>query len=138
MSKFVFDRFAMLAFFQDEPGAMRVQQIMEAGSHERWISTINVGETFYISARRSDLLNAEEVLQDLLKMPMQIVEPWFALTMKAAQLKARHRLSYADCFAAALAMRFDAAVVTGDPEFEQIEDIVDIEWLPAKPKNARR
>jgi ribonuclease VapC len=49
-------------------------------------------------------------------------------------------MSYADCFAAALAQRLDAAVVTGDPEFEDIERAgeLKVEWLPPKPKSRRR
>ena len=39
-------------------------------------------------------------------------------------------MSYADCFAAALAQRESAAVVTGDPDFRQVEQLVAIDWLP--------
>jgi uncharacterized protein len=47
----------------------------------------------------------------------------------AAELKARHALSYAECFAAATAIKHEAAVVTGDPEFKKVEDLVAIEWI---------
>jgi len=53
-----------------------------------------------------------------------------SLALAAAYIKGFHRLSYADCLAAALAQRLNGAVVTGDPEFKQIESLVTVEWLP--------
>jgi predicted nucleic acid-binding protein len=44
-------------------------------------------------------------------------------------MKARFPLSYADAFALATAVRFRARLVTGDPEFEAAEDLVEVEWL---------
>jgi predicted nucleic acid-binding protein len=38
-------------------------------------------------------------------------------------------MSYADCFAAALAKERKAEVVTGDPEFKQIEPEVKVHWI---------
>jgi ribonuclease VapC len=50
----------------------------------------------------------------------------------AVRLKATYPLSYADCFAAALAQRLGATVVTGDPEFHPLEDdgLIAVDWLP--------
>jgi len=47
----------------------------------------------------------------------------------AAKIKAEHPLSFADCFAATLARKHDASIVTGDPEFKKIEHLVTVEWL---------
>ena len=47
----------------------------------------------------------------------------------AGDLKARHRISYADCFAAALAKDRKADLVTGDKEFKKIEGDVSVHWL---------
>ena len=38
-------------------------------------------------------------------------------------------LSYADCFAVASALRHDACILTGDPEFKNVEQIVEIDWV---------
>jgi hypothetical protein len=50
-------------------------------------------------------------------------------SITAATIKANHRLTYAGTFAAALAMREDAPLMTGDPEFRQLGDQVAIHWL---------
>jgi len=49
--------------------------------------------------------------------------------IEAAKLKSIRRLSYADSFAAALASRQDAVLVTGDPELHEMRDLLKIEWL---------
>ena len=54
-----------------------------------------------------------------------------ALLLKAASLKARYPISYADSFAAALAKIRNCALLTGDPEFRILEkeNIISIVWL---------
>ena len=41
----------------------------------------------------------------------------------------RHKMSYADCFAAALAKDRKAELVTGDKEFKQVDGEVNVRWL---------
>jgi hypothetical protein len=44
--------------------------------------------------------------------------------------KATKKMSYADCFAAALAKIRNAELVTGDPEFKVVEsELKKIRWL---------
>jgi hypothetical protein len=43
--------------------------------------------------------------------------------------KAKEKIAYADCFAAALAREKKAQLVTGDPEFKPLEDEVNILWI---------
>jgi predicted nucleic acid-binding protein len=39
-------------------------------------------------------------------------------------------MAYADCFAAALARLRNAELVTGDPEFKEVESKLKVAWLP--------
>ena len=48
---------------------------------------------------------------------------------KASEIKAEYPISYADCFAAATAMNYHAVILTGDPEFKTLGDIVSVEWI---------
>ncbi|MBI5483675.1 MAG: DUF4411 family protein [Deltaproteobacteria bacterium] len=48
---------------------------------------------------------------------------------RAAELKARFAMSYADTFVVASAMEHNATVVTGDTEFRQVESLVKILWI---------
>jgi predicted nucleic acid-binding protein len=51
------------------------------------------------------------------------------LVRQAAVYKATRKISYADAFAAALAKIKNAELITGDREFEQVEDDIKIGWL---------
>ena len=46
------------------------------------------------------------------------------------------QIPYADCFAAATAIKEKATVVTGDPEFRKVEGLVGIDWLGGKKEKA--
>ena len=60
------------------------------------------------------------------------VEADWALAKEAGRFKAKNRMSFADCFAAALAKNRKASLVTGDREFKQVESEININWLAAK------
>lgn len=60
---------------------------------------------------------------------IKFVDPDWSLTKIAAGYKVKGNISYADCFAAALAKQKNAALLTGDPEFKPLEKEVDIVWL---------
>ena len=51
------------------------------------------------------------------------------LTPASAHVKANHTLAYADPFAAALARDLNGQVVTGDPEFRDVESLVSVRWI---------
>jgi predicted nucleic acid-binding protein len=94
------------------------------------MNDINVGEVYYILHRRKDAESAAYFLDNILPaLPVELVSNSFADVMRAAKIKAAHPLAYADCFAADTARRYQALLVTGDPEFKKTADIVDIEWL---------
>jgi predicted nucleic acid-binding protein len=51
------------------------------------------------------------------------------LARQAALFKSGKKISYADCFAAALAKLRRAELVTGDPDFKQVEWKVQVLWI---------
>jgi len=51
------------------------------------------------------------------------------LARQAAIFKATKKMAYADCFAAALAKLRNVELVTGDPEFKEVEKEIKIGWL---------
>ena len=139
MTRYVHDSFSLLAYLRDEPGGVQVRQLFVNPSHQHWMSVINLGEVFYKTAKEHGDDRAEEIVSNVTDMAIELIEADFYLAMHAARIKARFRMSYADCFAAALAQRIEATVVTGDPEFEAIEQAGElrIEWLTPKPKTRR-
>ena len=140
MTRYVHDSFSLLAHFWEEPSGPRIDELIADRRHRHWISVINLGEALYKTARQEGSDGAERLLGAVFDLPLQLVDADYALTMDAARIKARYRMSYADCFAAALAQRLGATIVTGDPEFEAIAQAgeLQIEWLTPKPKARRR
>jgi ribonuclease VapC len=126
------DSYAILAFLNDEEGAERVAGLLEDAVETRaplLVNEINVGEVYYIVAKHRSEDAAEQALLHLDRLPLELVSNTFDEVLEAARLKARFPLSYADAFALATAIRFDARLVTGDPEFETAEDLVDVDWI---------
>jgi ribonuclease VapC len=93
------------------------------------MNEINVGEVFYIIAKARSLEKAEDFLHRLATLPIQPVSNTFPDVLEAARVKAQFPLSYADAFAVSTALRSQAIVITGDPEFHTVEHLVEIAWL---------
>ncbi len=129
---YVMDSYAMLAYLNGEAGQRRVQEILTlALSHdvEVYLGMINLGEILYIVERRRGLTQAQRTLSLIESLPLTICDTTRTLVLDAAHIKAGHGISYADAFAAALAQSENAIVVTGDPEFNAVTELVQIEWL---------
>lgn len=130
---YVLDSFALLAFLADEPGADQVRRVLEHGARHAeslWISVISLGECLYIVEREQGLAAAHRAIAAIRQMPVLEAEANRERTFAAAHVKAHHRVSFADAFAVALAQEKMAAVVTGDPEFRQVEALAPVLWLP--------
>lgn len=132
--RFVLDSYALLALLQDAPEAEPVKGLVEralSGKCDLAMSIVNLGEVAYITEREKGLSKAQEVLARVDELPIRFVAANRSHAMAAAHIKAHWPMAYADCFAAALAVIEDAAVVTGDPEFEQLESasVLQVAWL---------
>ncbi len=137
MKNYVLDSYAVLMYFQDETGANKVEELFRQasqGTAVMLISTINLGEIAYITQRKAGLEGKIKLLHAIDLLPITVVDADRSLALKAAAIKARHAISYADCFALALAQINEGTVVTGDPEYKKIEKLVPIHWLPEKPR----
>lgn len=128
----VLDSWAVMAYLEDEDAGSTVAKMLaDAHEHETplFMATINLGEVWYIIAREVSEPEAERAVADLTKLGIRFVDADWHLTRIAAGFKAKYRMSYADCFAAALAKEHKADLVTGDKEFEQVQNDVRITWL---------
>ena len=128
---YVLDSFALLAYLEDEVGAGRVTALFGQAKKQNniWMSVINLGEVLYITEREQDVLASRKALAAIEQLPVEIVAADRVLTLAAAHIKANFPIAYADAFAVALGQMKRASVVTGDPEFKQVESLVTIEWL---------
>ena len=128
----VFDSWAVLAYLGDEASGREVADLITSAHEGRipmYLSIVNAGEVWYILAREISELQADKAVTDLTNLGIELVDANWSLTRIAGTFKARHRMSYADCFAAALAKERKSELVTGDKEFKQVEAEVSVRWL---------
>ena len=132
MRQYVLDSYAMIAYFEDEAGADRVARILKQliqGKAKGYMSVVNSGEVYYNTMREEGVDEAEKVILQLDKFPIQIVEVNRDLAYEAAKLKGKYRIAYADCFAVALSVKLNATLVTGDPEFKKVKERISFQWI---------
>ena len=112
----VFDSWAILAYAYNEPAADEVENLLVESTRlqNAWMSSINLGEVWYSLARRKSRDIAEQQLAILAHIGLERVDVDWPMVLQAADYKSRHKISYADAFAAALAKRRNAELVTGD------------------------
>ncbi len=131
--KRLLDSFAILVYLNKEKGFQKVRDMLaEAQKSGEFIlmNGVNVGEVYYILFRKRGQKQADYFLETILAaLPITIITNTFNDVIDAAKIKAEYPLSFADCFAAALARKHDASIVTSDPEFKKIEHLVTVEWL---------
>jgi ribonuclease VapC len=128
----VLDSWAIMSYLGGEPSAEKVANIM-ADAHEGdiplFMSVVNAGEVWYILAREVSVAEADSSTRQLRQLGINFVDADWELAHEAAGFKSKHKMSFADCFAAALAKQKKAQLITGDHEFKQIEGDVSITWL---------
>lgn len=134
MATKVLDSWALIAFFEDEPAAEAVEKLLAqatAEKHKLLLSVVNWGEIYYNTMREVSREAAEQQARAIATLPIDIVGVGDDLTLarQAAIYKATHKMAYADCFAAALAKSKNAELLTGDPEFKEVEKEIKVNWL---------
>jgi len=132
---YVLDTSAWLTLIEDEAGADVVQSILESansGNVEILVSFMSFMEVFYITLQEREIEEAETRLRMMASLPITRVESTVSLSIAAGRLKAKHRMSVADAWIAALAQERSATLVHKDPEFEQIEDELQVFKLSYK------
>ena len=141
-ARFCLDAFAWLAWLQDEPGAASVQRCLDAaerGQADCVTSIINLGEAFYRLVRVDRRDQAESLWRMALRrrLPVSVKEATQRRVRRAADLKSNHAIAYADAFAVATALEFQATLLTGDPELKPLVGRYElkVEWLPQRGRS---
>jgi ribonuclease VapC len=133
MATKVLDSWALIALFNEEPAADEVEKLLHAatsGRHTLLMHVINWGEIYYTTMRRGGESAAKAIAADLYQMPIDVIESTgLEFVTQAAAFKATRKLSYVDCFAAALAKLRRCELVTGDREFKALENEIKLGWL---------
>ena len=132
MKEYVLDANALVRLFRNAPGANAVDDLVrqaKAGRAHLSISVVNLTEVLYILAR---YFGQEKALL-CIDRARRVAEPVPAdeqTSIDTGILRIRYKLGLADCFAAELAMRTGATLVTADPEFARLGKQLKVLALP--------
>ncbi len=129
MVKIVIDSHPMIVFLNREAKHEKVKAFLKNAVKEKArmiMSAINFGEIYYVVYRAEGKAAADSLLPLISAIPIDIIPPDIDTVILAARYKAHKKMSYADCFTAALAKNTGAMILTGDPEFREVEKEIDI------------
>jgi uncharacterized protein len=128
----VLDSYSLIAYIEGEAGKDTMIELFRSARDSGkncLLSVVNWGEVYYITLREAGQPRADQVAHVISTLPIHLVPADLELAKQAAVFKAGKKMSYADCFAAALAKHRRVELVTGDKEFKQVEGDVKILWL---------
>ena len=134
-NSFVLDSYAVIGYLENESFSGRIQELLtnaKKGDPRLYFHAIHLGEVFYITLREQGQTLADLAYSRIKALPLKIVNHIDEkLLLQAATVKASYPISYADCFAAAMAMINKCPLLTGDPEFKSLEKegLITVEWL---------
>ena len=132
MKAAVLDSYAIITFLQRQPGYEEVAKLFEectAKDRELFVCVVNWGEVIYHALRAGGEEKAQLAEEVMRAIPVTVLDANREIALQAARFKAVLKMSYADCFAAALAMKKKCELVTGDKEFKMVEKEVKVRWI---------
>jgi predicted nucleic acid-binding protein len=136
--RFVLDANALISLLENRASAAtRVRGLIEEASRNQvpiLLSAVNWGEVFYIAWRLHGEEAAREVEAKLRQLPIMVIAADLDRATRAAAIKQKHNLGYADAFAAELAIDRGASLVTADPEFTKLGKMLSVYPLPRHEK----
>jgi len=134
-NSYVLDSYALIGYLENESFSDRIQQAFtqaKKGALRLYLHAIHIGEVYYIILREQGQNVADLAYSRIKALPIKRIDLIDEeLLLKAAGLKAKYPISYADSFAAALSMLNNCPLLTGDPEFKALEKqgVISIDWL---------
>ena len=136
--RYVLDANALISFIEyRRVAAEKVRNLLAEALRQDvplLMSAVNWGEVLYIVWRRHGELKARSAKITLQQLPIVVMSADQPRASRAAALKHKHSLGYADAFAAELAIERDALLVTADPDFAKVGKALSIYSLPRHEK----
>ncbi len=131
MKRYVLDASALMVLFENRLGADKIEGLLRGAAEAQQsllMTVINWGEVYYSTWAAWGEAAANEKAKQIAQLPIEVIAVDMEMARMAATLKARNKLPYADSFAAALAQKHKATLVTMDADFSRVEEEISILW----------
>ena len=131
----VFDSFALIGYLENRTFSARVEKLLRQareGELRIYLHAIHLGEVYYITLREQGQEIADLVYSRIKAFPLTYIDTINEnMLRQAAKFKAFYPISYADAFAASMAVLYNSSLLTGDPDFKILEkkENLSIKWL---------
>ena len=138
-NKSILDACSLLAFFQNEPGAEKVEALLKSAQREEiqlYLHKINFLEVYY-KVMQKDIAKAKLVYDTILHLPILIqTDISNEIFEEAARLKVQYKVSLADSIALAVASIDQMTLVTCDHnELDIVDESENIKFEWIRPRN---
>jgi len=132
MRTYVLDSSALWIFLQRKPAAPKIAGLLGEALRQRAeviMSTVNFGEIYGLVLREEGRDRARAAAAIVYQLPVLLTDATTQRCVDAAEIKWKHKLYYADAFAAALAIERKATLVTSDSDFRRLGHGFPVMWL---------
>jgi len=129
---YVLDANALVRWYRNSPGADTVEKVVEMarkGNARVSISVVNLTEVVYVLAKYFPAGDALRLVNGA-RAVIETMPVDDRVAMDTGTVRVRYKMSLGDCFAAELAMRLGATLVTADPEFAKVGKQLKVLALP--------
>ncbi len=133
---YVLDACSLIAFFNDEPGAEKVQELFKKAVNEEaeiFLHAINFYEVYYDCLRVKGIDEANELFSAIASLPITVERDISdKLITEASYFKVNEKMSLADSIFLGLAKIKNAAAVSSDHhEFDPIaiKKLINFFWI---------
>lgn len=133
--EYLLDTSAIFAFTDNEPGAEEIESLLKQAKLKKTrlsISLMSIMELYYITCQEKGESDATKLILLVRGLPLNELPLSEDLTIPAAQLKSRFKISVADAWIAATAKAHNFALVHKDPELESLKEEIEMYLLEYK------
>ena len=126
------DAYSLLCYLEQHSGWEEVVSVLQSArdsGRSVSVSAVSWGEAFAALSEELGRPRAEEVMQALETLPIEIIGVDAHTAKEAASLRVAKGLSYESAFAVALASKRKATLVTGDRSLAVVDGNIKIKWL---------
>lgn len=120
---YVFDTRALMAFFNNERGAEKVESLLaevDGGKTEGFVSSVTLAEIYYLYFRRLEARAAEERVNEVRHSNLKTIAIDAEIAVNAGKYKAEKKIPIADALIAASALATKSKIVTTDEHFDAL------------------
>jgi predicted nucleic acid-binding protein len=120
------DSWAWIEYFQGTVAGKKVREVIENPEQKIIVSTINIAEVYNAFLRDYDESSAETARKTI-RQRSYVIDVTEEIAIASAKIKHELKWGLGDSIIYATARREGALILTGDPHFKEIKEVIYLE-----------